>query len=187
VATSSLDLLQNLKIALITFLLVVFAFVVLDFFVMKWTQFRWSDQSRTANALIVVSWVLEFSLIGGVIALLLGIEEVGGGSLFSGVHFAAAAFLVLNLSFAAASHAWPARLRRLDESTSDTRGAQLGFRLITLLMWAGIGLGGSAIFARIPYSVIVTEVVEVVLFCVFWFIATRSSWKPARRRTARTT
>ena len=51
------------------------------------------------------------------------------------------------------------------------------FRTVTVLMWAGIVVGGLAIWRDVDYAVIVTEIWEIVLFLVFWVAATRHEWR----------
>ncbi len=47
-------------------------------------------------------------------------------------------------------------------------------------MWAGLIIGGVCIYLKLPYSVIVTEYLEIGLFVGYWLIATRRDWtKPA--------
>lgn len=93
------------------------------------------------------------------------------------IHFAAASLLIVNLSFAAASHAFPAGLRR---DQVDAPAASLAVRqvfvAVTGLMWLGLAIGLPLIVAGVAYSAIVVEVWEIVLFVVFWLVATRSEW-----------
>lgn len=174
---SGLELIQNLRIGLVVFLLVAAAFVIADLALMKWSAFRWGDQTALGNWLIRLSWATEVVLLVFVVAIAAGFEKVGCVSLFSVVHFYAAVLLVVNLSFAAASYAWPVRLRKPDEQNPDASPrAHLAFRVITVAMWVGIAVGGVCIALGVPYAVLVTEVYELGLFVLFWFGATRDEW-----------
>jgi len=75
--------------------------------------------------------------------------------------------MIGNLSFAAASHAFPATLRNPQQNADgeQTSSSALGgYRFIVLAMWAGLIIGGFCIWRHVPYAVIVTEYVEIGLF-----------------------
>ena len=177
VAASSSELLQNLWISVATFLVLLAVFVIADSRLMHWTRFRWSQQTRATNVLIVISWVGELVLLVVVAFMLVGLETIGGRSIFSVIHFMAASLLIVNLSFAAASHAFPAKLRR---DRIDAPAASLPVRrtfiAITAAMWLGLAVGIPLVLAGMPYSVLVVEVWEILLFIAFWLVATRTEW-----------
>ena len=177
VAASSSELLQNLWISVATFLVLLAVFVIADSRLMHWTRFRWSQQTRATNVLIVISWVGELVLLLVVAFMLVGLETIGGRSIFSVIHFMAASLLIVNLSFAAASHAFPAKLRR---DRIDAPAASLPVRrtfiAITAAMWLGLAVGIPLVLAGMPYSVLVVEVWEILLFIAFWLVATRTEW-----------
>lgn len=176
---SRTELLENLRIAGWTLVIVAALFVLLDWLFMKWTRFRWQDQTRAGNVLIVISFVGEILLLGVIVVMLAGSETVGGASIFTVIHFASAALLIVNLSFAAASHAFQTRLRTEAENEAlmaPTRRRRATFRVVTALMWLGILVGGALIIRDVNYAVIGTEVFEIVLFIVFWVGATRGAW-----------
>ena len=177
VAASSSELLQNLRISVATFLVLLAVFVIADSRLMHWTRFRWSQQTRATNVLIVISWVGELVLLLVVAFMLVGLETIGGRSIFSVIHFMAASLLIVNLSFAAASHAFPAKLRR---DRIDAPAASLPVRrtfiAITAAMWLGLAVGIPLVLAAVPYSVLVVEVWEILLFIAFWLVATRTEW-----------
>ncbi|MFP3713199.1 hypothetical protein [Puerhibacterium sp. TATVAM-FAB25] len=179
-AVSSAELLQNLRIAVGTFVLLAAVFVVMDMTLMRWTRFRLSEQTTLANVLIGISWLAEILLVVVVVAMVLGREVLLDRSIFDLVHFAAAGLLVLNLSFAAASHAFPGRLRTAADRPADTRAGRRFFLGITVAMWIGLVVGGLCIWRDVPYAVFWTEVWELALFLVFWIGATRREWRPAR-------
>ena len=140
-------------------------------------MFRWSQQTRATNVLIVISWFGELVLLVVVAFMLVGLETIGGRSIFSVIHFMAASLLIVNLSFAAASHAFPAKLRR---DRIDAPAASLPVRrtfiAITAAMWLGLAVGIPLVLAGMPYSVLVVEVWEILLFIAFWLVATRTEW-----------
>ena len=177
VAASSSELLQNLWISVATFLVLLAVFVIADSRLMHWTRFRWSQQTRATNVLIVISWVGELVLLLVVAFMLVGLETIGGRSIFSVIHFMAASLLIVNLSFAAASHAFPAKLRR---DRIDAPAASLPVRrtfiAITAAMWLGLAVGIPLVLAGMPYSVLLVEVWEILLFIAFWLVATRTEW-----------
>jgi hypothetical protein len=152
-------------------------FVIADSLLMHWTKLRWSQQTRATNVLIVISWVGELVLLVVVAFMLVGLETIGGRSIFSVIHFTAASLLIVNLSFAAASHAFPAKLRR---ERIDAPAASLPVRrtfiAITAAMWLGLAVGIPLVLAGMPYSVLLVEVWEILLFIAFWLVATRTEW-----------
>jgi len=82
VVASSSELLQNLRISVATFLVLLAVFVIADSLLMHWTKFRWSQQTRATNVLIVISWVGELVLLVVVAFMLVGLETIGGRSIF---------------------------------------------------------------------------------------------------------
>jgi hypothetical protein len=93
--------------------------------------------------------------------------------------------MIGNLSFAAASHAFPATLRNPQQNADgeQTSSSALGgYRFIVLAMWAGLIIGGFCIWRHVPYAVIVTEYVEIGLFVAYWLVATRRDWKNRSER-----
>jgi hypothetical protein len=149
---------------------------------MGWRAFRWGkDETTFASSLVVISWAAEiFFLVVIVGGVLVGREELFGGSIFAIFHFTAAGLLIVNLSFAAASHAFRGKLRTTQENTSDvpaTPRALAGYRIIVVAMWAVLVIGGICIYQKVPYAVIVTEYLEIGLFVAYWLVATRKDWK----------
>lgn len=179
---SSAQLQENLQIAVGVFLAVVLLFVVVDALLL-WKRFDWRAQSTLANAAIVVSCAAEVVLLGFVVAMVVGVEEVNGGTIYTIVHFVAAALLILNLSFVAATNAF-GRLHKDAVVPTDVGAPPALFRTVTVLMWAGIVVGGLAIWRDVDYAVIVTEIWEIVLFLVFWVAATRHEWTRSAAQAA---
>lgn len=177
---TSPELVGNLKIAVGLFLIVILVFLIVDWKVMKWSEFHWADQTRPANVLIALSWIAELALAGIVVAMVVGVETVATASVFTVVHFGAAALLVGNLSLAAASYA-SKKLHKPDEAPFDS--PELFFQVVAVAMWLGIILGGVAILQGVQYSVLVTELWEIVLFVAFWVRATRIEWRLPSPRT----
>jgi hypothetical protein len=177
---TSAQLLENLKIAVFTFVVLAVVFVVLDLWLMKWTRFRLRDQTALANVLIGISWLAEILLAALIAMMLLGTETLFGQSIFSLVHFTAATLLVLNLSFAAASHAFPGKLRTTADEPADPPMSRHFFLVVTAAMWLGLLVGGICIAGKVPYAVFWTEVWELALFLVFWAGATRREWRLVR-------
>ena len=178
VLISSAQLLQNLRIGVFTFLLVILVFVASDLLLMHWTRFRLGDQTPPTNVLIGLSFFGEFLLVVVVLLMLDGVEKIGSLSIFSTLHFTAASLLIINLSFAAASHAFPAKLRkdRVDAQGGSPQ-VQRGFRFITGFMWAGLVAGAIMIPLHVPDAMILVESYEILWFLAFWFTATRSEWR----------
>jgi len=175
---ASKQLLENLKLATLTLLVVGVVFVLLDNLLMHWTRFSLREQTTLTGVLVVISWVAELVLLAMVAGMLLGMEVVAGRSMFSLIHFVAAALLVVNLSFAAASHGFPSSLRKPGvDAPEGSQPVQRSFRLVTLLMWGGLLVGGICIGNGAHYAVIATEVWEIILFVVFWVVATRTEWE----------
>lgn len=181
VLESSADLLQNLRIAVGILVVVVALFIVLDATVMHWTEFRWSDQTTMGNALVVISWAGELILLGIVLMMLFGLEIIATVSIFSVIHFVAATLLVINLSFAAASHSWPRGLRTKLDAPAEGAVVMRRFRAITFAMWSGIVAGAMLIGLRVPFAILIVEIWEIVLFLLFWAGATRAGWDRWRR------
>ena len=172
----SAELKQNLQIAVGVFLLVALVFVVVDVFVINWREFRWPEQSVLANIAVGASFVAEVVLLVFVALLVSGNDRVGGAWVYTIVHFAAAALLVVNLSLAAASNAF-ARLHKSQVVPIFNGAPPWYFQVITCGMWAGIAIGGVAILRNVAYAVIITELWEIALFLAFWIGATRHEWK----------
>ncbi|NHA68522.1 hypothetical protein [Phycicoccus flavus] len=174
---SAADLVGNLRLALATLLVVLVLYLVADQLLLRGPGRRWSGRPPLARALTLVSWGTQLVLVAVVALVLFGAQAVLGRSLFTAVHVLAATLLVVNLSFAAASHAIPHRLRAADDAPPDGARTRRVFGLLTASMWVGLLVGGVLIVAGVPYAVLVTEVVEVVLFLGFWFTATREEWR----------
>ncbi len=174
------QLLTNLRFVLTAFLITSALFIYFDYKLMNWSAFTWGkDETKFASALVVVSWVTEVFLLGIVGGVLAGRETLFGLSIFGILHFTAASLLIANLSFAAASHAFPLKLRspHLNATAEKTSPSALkGYRCIVAAMWGGLIIGGLCIFLGVSHSVIVTEYVEIGLFVAYWVIATRGDW-----------
>lgn len=175
------QMLTNLRFVLIALLIIAALFTYLDYQLMNWKALRWGkDETKFASALAVISWVTEIVfvlvIVGGVIV---GQQTLFGLSIFGLLHLTAAALLIANLSFAAASHAFPRKLRspQMNADAEKTSNSALrGYRLIVFAMWGGLIIGGLCIYLGIGYSVIVTEYVEIGLFVAYWLVATRRDW-----------
>lgn len=172
------QMLTDLRLVLAAFLLVAVLFVVLDAKLMQWSAIRWQNQQPVSNVLVVVSWVAEVVFIGVIGGVLLGWETLFGASIFGIVHFTAAGLLIANLSFAVASHAFPDKLRTATDEAPEPHSTQVFYRVVVALMWLGLLVGGFAIARNVSYSVLVTEYYEIVMFLVFWVVATRRGWSP---------
>ena len=183
---SSADLLQNLGIAVGTFGVVLLVFLVVDKRFFTWTRFTWTDRSRAAGVLVGLSWLAELLLLS-VAAIVVWNAFSGAESTwpFTAVHYGAASLLVVNLAIAAASHAFPRRLRTEADAAADPERVSRWFRRITCGMVLGIAFGIVAIPADVPYAVIGVEVWEIVLFMGFWILATRREWVRAGPPKAR--
>jgi hypothetical protein len=177
------EMLTNLRLVLLALLITAALFVILDYRLMHWEAFRWAGAPRVAQILVIISWAAELFflvvIVGGVLA---GREHLFGLSIFGMLHFVAAALLIGNLSFAVASRAWPQSLRTPLErkaATANPPRARAAYVTIVVLMWAGILIGGWCIYKDVNYAVIVTEYFEILMFVLFWAVATRKDWNPA--------
>jgi hypothetical protein len=175
--------LTNLRLVLLALLITAVLFVILDYGFMHWEAFRWTGAPRVARILVLISWAAEIFfvvvIVGGVLA---GREELFGLSIFGMLHFVAAGLLIGNLSFAVASRAWSQSLRTPLErraATANPASARAAYVTIVVLMWAGIVIGGWCIYNNVNYSVIVTEYFEILMFVIFWAMATRKDWNPS--------
>jgi len=176
------QLLSNLRFVLTAFLITAVLFTFFDYKLMNWRALKWGkDETKFAGALAVVSWVTETIFLVLIVGnVLVGRETLFGGTVFGILHFTAAGLMIGNLSFAAASHAFPATLRNPQQNADgeQTSSSALGgYRFIVLAMWAGLIIGGFCIWRHVPYAVIVTEYVEIGLFVAYWLVATRRDWK----------
>ena len=177
------QMLTNLRFVLTALLITSALFVFCDYKLMNWRALKWGkDETVFAGWLAVISWATEiFFLVFIVGGVLLGWETFLGGTIFGILHFTAAGLMIGNLSFAAASHAFPATLRTPEQNASwepASSRALGGYRFIAFAMWAGLLVGGFCIWRHVPYAVIVTEYVEIGLFVAYWLVATRRDWRP---------
>ncbi|EWS99946.1 hypothetical protein N865_19725 [Intrasporangium oryzae NRRL B-24470] len=177
------QMLTNLHLVLYALLAAAALFVFLDWRFMQWGAFKTEDAPHLAVVLIWISWVTEVAflvvIVGGV---LVGRETLFGLSIFGMLHFVAAGLLIGNLSFAVASRAFPDRLRTAVErraATQNQRWALLSYQAIVALMWVGLLAGGLCIYLNVHYAVISVEYFEIVMFVIFWTLATRKDWTPA--------
>ncbi|OFE14338.1 hypothetical protein BA895_10145 [Humibacillus sp. DSM 29435] len=163
-------------------------FVVLDRFIFSPEGFDWKSQPRLAKFLIGVSVVTEAVLVVEIVAFV-----VAGSTVWLGVgwiHNLAAIFLILNLSFAIASHGWPLRLTDpRGPVTVDQPSRGRGFyRAFASVMWICLAVGFAMIvrdFHRHELNghwVIAEEVAGIVFFVVFWALASVDVWRLLRRR-----
>lgn len=178
------DLKLYLGVAVAGFALVLAVGLFLDRRLMPWMTFSWGEQTRAANGLIVFSFAGEAVVLAMVVWLLLGKEDLGAFSTYSALHFTAAALLVINLGFAAASYALPGKLRTPDEIgqmvASPRAGAwQVFFAAVPLVMAVVLVVGGIAIWQKTPRAILHTEWIEIALFVIFWVGATWREWTPA--------
>jgi hypothetical protein len=175
------QMLTNLRFVLIALLITAALFTYFDYKLMSWRALKWGkDETKFASALAGISWVTEIVFVLGIVGgVIVGQQTLFGLSIFGLLHFTAAALLIANLSFAAASHAFPRKLRspQLNAAAEKTSPSALrGYRLIVFAMWGGLIIGGLCIYLGIGYSVIVTEYVEIGLFVAYWLVATRRDW-----------
>lgn len=182
---TSADLVVNLRLAVATYLVVVALLVVGRRLLLRPLGADREPMPALARFLTVVARVAALAVGVLLVALLLGVQRLGGFSLFTAIHVASAGVLIVALSFASASHALPERLRSASDAAPDGDGSRRVFTVVTALMWVGLLVGGALIVLRVPYAVIVTEIVEVVLFLVFWFTASREEWRELGRRGRR--
>jgi hypothetical protein len=184
---SSADLAENLGIAVTTFLVIVVGFALLDRRLLGWMRPRWSRISPFARILIGTAWVLELAVV--VLVLIVVATSFSDSTRtwpFSWTHFGAATCMILNLTFAAASHAFPTRLRTVDDCPGDTAKVRTAFMAISGGMALGLVVGLPAIAAGVDYATITVEIYEIVLFIAFWLVATREEWFSVGRRSRRT-
>ncbi len=177
------QILDNLRVVLWAFLISAALFTFFDWRLMHWRSFRWGkDEAKFASVLVWISWAAEAVFLLAIVGafLLFGRRTlVGDVSVFGVLHFTAAGLLIANLSFAAASHAFPLTLRSVADRAAappTSNRALLTYRLITGLMWAGLLIGGFCIWRQVPYSVILTEYFEIAMFLAYWLVATRRDW-----------
>jgi hypothetical protein len=51
-----------------------------------------------------------------------------------------------------------------------------GVNAFFVALWLGLAVGIPLVLAGMPYSVLVVEVWEILLFIAFWLVATRTEW-----------
>lgn len=185
VPVTSADLVGNLHLAVGTYLVVALVLVLAKRLLLHDPDAGPEPWPPLARVLVVVVRLATVAVVGLVVVMLLGAQRLGGSSLFTAIHVASATVLILALSVASASHAVPGRLRSGTDARPDGQGSRRVFAVVTALMWAGIVVGGVLIAVEVPYAVIVTEIVEVGLFLVFWFTASREEWRDLARRGRR--
>jgi hypothetical protein len=173
------ELLDNLHLVLVAFLVTALLYLVLDVSIMHWTKYNWREQAWRSMVLVVLAWLAELAFVVLVVVplVLLGRETVFGSSVFRLMHFGAAGLLIVNLSLAVASNAWPGALRTASEARSTPRGARRIYTVIALLMWLGLIVGGSLIASHVRWAIITTEYYEIALFVAFWAVSSRQSWR----------
>jgi hypothetical protein len=162
-------------------------FALLDRRLLGWMRPRWSRISPFARILIGAAWVLELAVV--VLVLIVVATSFSDSTRtwpFSWTHFGAATCMILNLTFAAASHAFPTRLRTVDDCPGDTAKVRTAFMAISAGMALGLVVGLPAIAAGVDYATITVEIYEIVLFIAFWLVATREEWFSVGRRSRRT-
>jgi len=117
------QLLTNLRFVLAAFLITAVLFTYFDYKLMNWHALEWGkDETKFAGALAVVSWVTEIIFLVLIVGnVLVGRETFFGGTVFGILHFTAAGLMIGNLSFAAASNAFPATLRNRQQNAEGSR------------------------------------------------------------------
>ncbi len=175
------EVITNLQISLGAFLVAAVTLVVVDQRTMPRKPFDWEGATTLARWLVRLAWAAELLFLVIVGAVMARIESFAGLSLYSAAHFGAASLLIVFLSFAVASHGWPIRLRPETWVRGGAGGSRTPYRVLAVLMWVGLVAGGATIVAGVPYAIITTEYVEIVVFVWFWVLATRRAWLAARR------
>jgi hypothetical protein len=176
---SKQQLLDNLHLVLVAFLVTALLYLVLDVLIMHWTKYNWREQAWRSMVLVVLAWVAELAFVVLVVAplVLFDRETAFGSSIFKLIHFGAAALLIIDLSFAVASNAWPGVLRTASEPRNTPQPVRRTYVAIALLMWLGLIVGGSLIAGHVRWAVITTEYYEITLFVAFWVVSTRQAWR----------
>ena len=177
---SSHQLLQTLGIGIATFLAVAAIFVIIDRALFPWSPFKWREHGKLARRCVVVSWFFEGALLIVVGYLLVMVLNDGHQTwAFKTVHFGAATLMVINLVFAASSHAFPDKLRSESERSGpmqESRALKKYFRWVAIFMSAGLIAALIAYCLDVPYTVIAIEMYEIALFIAYWIAATRQQW-----------
>ncbi len=181
------QMLGSLHYVLWAFLITAAVFVYCDWRFMSWRAFKWGmDETRFASALAMISMGAQILYLAVVVVgfQLLGSLTFLGVSFFTFMHFAAAVLLIVNLSFAAASHAFPTKLNKQIQGGKGagaphptTQLALVAYRIITAFTWGGLVIGVICIANNVPYAVIWTEYFEIGMFLAYWLMATRRDWQ----------
>ncbi len=185
------QLMQFTRLILALLLLVALIFVFLDRRLFSPEGFDWDSQPGLAKVLIVASAVAEIVLLVEVLAFI-----VTGSTVVLGIgwiHNFAAIFLIMNLSFAIASHGWPARLKAITADPANGQAPQPApgesdravafYQWFVGVMWLVLALGGAMIVRdfvlqiETGHWVIVEEYLGIGFFVVFWFFASRDVWR----------
>jgi hypothetical protein len=174
------DMLTFLAISLTTFLVIAFVFILVDKSLFEWVKFDWKGQDWLATVFIVATIAFELFVLSVVIAATAmayaGAQSTG---IYIVVHFGAATTMIANLVFAAASHAFPGKLRADKEAAVVREPARLEkwFKFITLYMLIGIP---AALIASWSFDwshwIIAIEIWEIFGFLVYWVLATHEEW-----------
>jgi hypothetical protein len=176
---SKQQLLDNLHLVLVAFLVTALLYVILDVLILHWTKYDWREQTWRSMVLVVLAWVVQLAFVVLVVVplVLFDRETAFGSSIFKLMHFGAAALLIVNLSFAVASNAWPGALRTASEPRTAPQPVRRTYIAIALLMWLGLTVGGLLIARHVRWAIITTEYYEITLFVAFWVVSTRQSWR----------
>lgn len=184
--------LQFSRLVLVALLVLALLFVFLDQRLFSPEGFDWDSQPGLAKLLIICSVITEAVLLVEVLTFILTGSTIVLG--LGWIHNLAAIFLIMNLSFAVASHGWPERLKvkKTEPGLADDPDPQPGgghqrgrdfYRWFAVVMWLTLLGGGIMIIMDFVrhiqdgHWVIVEECLGIGFFIVFWFYASRDVWK----------
>ncbi|WP_315098090.1 hypothetical protein [uncultured Cellulomonas sp.] len=160
------ELVDSLRLTILAVVIVAAVFLLVEWRTGQWpgTELRRTPFTR---------FLFRGSTLLGLGFLALLAWRVIEGDAFGGVHLAATFLLIGGLVTAVASHGWPSA------TGSDPAASYTGwYRLIAVLMVAGLPLLLVLRVARFEYAVIVTEWWEIGLFAIFWTMETVRTWTP---------
>ena len=183
------ELLSNLHLVLLAFLVTAVIYVIVDSRMSHWTRYTLKGQRPISIVMVCLAWALEIVFLVAVVLRLAVLERetVAGFSIFQATHFGAAVLLIVNLSFAVASNAWPDRLRARSEGWHTSRAIQSTYVVIALLMWLGLVVGFVMIVGDVPWAIIITEYYAIAMFISFWVVSIYAAERRARTNTGPTT
>ena len=160
------ELVDSLRVSIAAVVVVAAVFLLVE-----WRTGQWPGPELRRNRL--TRFLFRGSTLLGIAFLALLAWRVVEGDDFGGVHLAATFLLMGGLVTAVASHGWPTVTGDDPAATHTGR-----YRLIAVLMVAGLPLLLVLRAARFEYAVIVTEWWEIGLFTTFWVMETVRTWTP---------